>query len=169
MPVLAPENILESRQQTSFAGQRKINVCHVQVLPLLSGVQRVMLQLFSVLDRDRYQPSVICRNEGPLTEALRELSIPCILVPSLDRPVHPLHDLTAYRELRRVFDEQQFDIVHTHSSKPGILARVAAKRSGIRHVIHHVHGFAFNEFSPRHHRWFACSLLKVACCRRTSA
>ena len=162
MPVLAPEHIIRPDQHSHRSELRKINVCHVQVLPLLSGVQRVMLQLFSVLDRDRYQPWVICRDEGPLTDVLRELSIPCILVPSLDRPLNPLRDLTAYRELRRIFDEQQFDIVHTHSSKPGILARIAAKRSGTPHVIHHVHGFAFNEFSPRSHRWFYSQLERMA-------
>jgi len=162
MSTLAPNLSSQKPALASLTDLEKIRVCHVQVLPLLSGVQRVMLQIFSVLDRDRYQPWVICRDEGPLTEALQDLSIPYTLVPSLDRPVHPVRDLTAYRELRRIFTEQQFDIVHTHSSKPGILARIAAKRSGTPHVLHHVHGFGFNEFSPFHQKWLYSRLERIA-------
>ena len=75
-------------------------ICHVQLLPLLSGVQRAMLEIFRHLDRGRYEPHVVCQGPGPLSEELNRLDIPCHFVPSLRRPIHPLHDARAYRALK---------------------------------------------------------------------
>jgi glycosyltransferase involved in cell wall biosynthesis len=130
-----------------------ISVCHVQVLPILSGVQRVMLEIFRHLDRDRFQPHVVCQQPGALSDALAELDIPCHFIPALDRPIDPFRDAQAYGALLRLFREQSFDIVHTHSSKPGILGRIAARVARTPLVIHHVHAFAFHEFTPRPTRW----------------
>jgi glycosyltransferase involved in cell wall biosynthesis len=126
-----------------------IRVCHVQVLPILSGVQRVMLEIFKQLDRGRYELHVACQGPGPLTEELERLGVHVHLVPSLVRSIDPVRDCQAYRDLARLFRSQGFQLVHTHSSKPGILGRLAAKRAGVAWTVHHVHAFAFHEFSPR--------------------
>ncbi|MDA1015001.1 MAG: glycosyltransferase family 4 protein [Planctomycetota bacterium] len=133
--------------------QRPLPICHVQVLPLMTGVQRAMLEIFAHLDRTVFAPSVVCQAEGPLTDELQRLEIPFHTIPSLDRPIHPLRDLKAYRELKRYFVEQRFAVVHTHSSKPGIVGRLAASRAGVPLVVHHVQGFAFHEFSSRRKTW----------------
>ena len=133
--------------------QRPLPICHVQVLPLMTGVQRAMLHVFAHLDRAVFAPSVVCQSEGPLTEELQRLDIPFQTIPSLDRPIHPVNDLKAYRELKRYFAEQRFALVHTHSSKPGIIGRLAARRAGVPVVVHHVQGFAFHEFSSRQKTW----------------
>ena len=90
-----------------------------------------------------------CQGAGPLTDELDGQGIRWHAVPALDRPIRPHKDWQAYCQLYRLFQEQQIDIVHTHSSKPGILGRVAARRAGVPHIVHHVRGFAFHEFSPR--------------------
>jgi glycosyltransferase involved in cell wall biosynthesis len=131
-----------------------IRICHLQVFPLLSGAQRSMLESLKQLDRARYEVEVVCKNPGPLTEELDRLRIPVHFAPSLDRPLRPWRDYKAYRELCRIFAAGRYDIVHTHSSKPGVLGRIAARRVGVPCVIHHVHAFAFHEFSPWPKRWF---------------
>lgn len=69
------------------------------------------------------------------------------IVPHLVREVRPAADTRALRELRRLVRELRPDVVHTHSSKAGILGRVAAWREGgsaghVR-VVHTIHGPPF--------------------------
>jgi glycosyltransferase involved in cell wall biosynthesis len=125
----------------------KIRVCHVQCLSMVAGAQRTMLQIFDVIDRDRYELSVICQNSGPLVDELNARQIPVHFAPSLVRPVHPYHDWKAIGQLRTLFEQIKPDIVHTHSSKPGIVGRRAAFRSRVPHIVHHVQGYAFHEFT----------------------
>lgn len=135
-------------------------ICHVQVLPLMTGVQRAMLGIFAHLDRDVFAPHVVCHAEGPLTEELSRLDIPCRIMPELTRPVRPHKDLSAYFSLKQYFTQQKFAVVHTHSSKPGIVGRLAARKAGVPAIVHHVQGFAFHEYSGSAKRWFYSRLEK---------
>jgi len=133
----------------------RIRVCHMVVRGTLDGAQRSMLDICRRLDPQRFERHVVCRAEGPLTDELRQLDITYHLIAALDRPVHPLRDAAALWQLRRLCRRQAFDIVHTHTSKAGLLGRLAARSSGVPGVVHHVRGFAFHEFSP----WYARRLL----------
>ena len=67
------------------------------------------------------------------------------IAPSLERPVNPVADVRAFRELGgllRPFGNRPA-IVHTNSSKAGILGRWAAHRAGIPLILHTIHGFGF--------------------------
>jgi glycosyltransferase involved in cell wall biosynthesis len=63
----------------------------------------------------------------------------------LIRDVSPVTDLKAYREIIRILRSVAPGpaIVHTHSSKAGIVGRWAANRSGVPVIIHSIHGFGF--------------------------
>lgn len=134
----------------------------MQLLPLLTGVQRAMLGMLDHLDRREFEPEVACQAEGPLTEELAQRGIRFHIEPSLVRPIRPLKDLQAIRCLTRFFRSRNFSIVHTHSSKPGVLGRVAAQRAKVPVVLHHVHGFAFHEFSSPWKRWLFQTVEKQA-------
>jgi glycosyltransferase involved in cell wall biosynthesis len=69
-----------------------------------------------------------------------------VIVPELVRPVHPLKDYLALRQLENILREQKPDLVHTHSGKAGILGRLAAKRAGVPVIVHHIHGPSFGNF-----------------------
>lgn len=127
--------------------ERRVRVCHLQLLPIMSGVQRSMLEIIRHLDKARYDVSVACQGRGPLTERLDELGFRCHLVPALHRPISPFRDMSAYRQLRNLFRAEKIDLVHTHSSKPGILGRLAAAHVSVPYVVHHVHGLPFHEYS----------------------
>lgn len=64
-------------------------------------------------------------------------------VPSLVREISLLQDARATLALWRVFHRERPDIVHTHTSKAGVLGRVAAWFAGVPVVIHTPHGHIF--------------------------
>ena len=65
------------------------------------------------------------------------------------REINPLFDLLSFYELFRLCRKERFDVVHTHTSKGGLLGRIAARLAGVPIVIHTVHGFAFHGFTSR--------------------
>lgn len=69
-----------------------------------------------------------------------------IPVPDLVRELAPGSDLRAYRFLVGLFLKERPDIVHTHTSKAGILGRIAARRAGVPAVIHTPHGHVFHSY-----------------------
>lgn len=137
-------------------------ICHVQVLPLMTGVQRAMLSMFEHLDPRHYEPHVVCQGPGPLVDELARRGICCHFVPALDRPLRPRQDARAFWQLYTLFRREAFDLVHTHSSKAGFLGRLAAHYAGVPCVVHHVHGFAFHDGSSWLAKWGYQSLERMA-------
>jgi glycosyltransferase involved in cell wall biosynthesis len=60
-------------------------------------------------------------------------------VPQLVRDISPLKDAAALAALKRLLDKLKPDVVHTHTSKAGILGRAAAKLAGVPARVHGVH------------------------------
>lgn len=54
----------------------------------------------------------------------------------------------AYRQLKKVMKEGQYDLVHCHTPMGGALARIAAHRCRIKNVIYTAHGFHFYKGAP---------------------
>lgn len=87
--------------------------------------------------------------EGSLVEEARALGIDLKLLKPLVRQVSPVQDLLACMVLYLRLRSRRPDVVHTHSSKAGILGRLAAKLAGVPIVIHTVHGWGFNPHMSR--------------------
>jgi len=81
--------------------------------------------------------------EGSLLNQARSGGYRVIVVDEMRRAILPLKDWRTLRRLTVLLQEIQPDIVHTHSSKAGILGRRAARRAGLGAVVHTVHGLAF--------------------------
>lgn len=64
--------------------------------------------------------------------------------PGLVRPVRLWQDFQAMRALQRRLEALRPDVVHTHSSKAGVLGRIAAHRAKVPHIVHTIHGMSFN-------------------------
>jgi glycosyltransferase involved in cell wall biosynthesis len=84
--------------------------------------------------------------EGDLFRRAEEQGLKVELTPNLIRAVSPTTDWKAYRELRRAFRRLRPDVVHTHSSKAGIVGRAAAWKEGVPAVVHTIHGLPFGPF-----------------------
>lgn len=134
-------------------GTRRLNTCHVITRMIVGGAQEnTLLTARGHVERGHRVVLVSGPSPGPEGALLAAESVPgleVIEVPALVRPVRPWQDTRAYLDLKRLFIRERFDVVHTHSSKAGILARVAARRAGVPLVVHTVHGQAFHPYQSR--------------------
>jgi len=126
-----------------------VRILHVITQLELGGAQQSTLELLRRLDRRRYLPTLLTSPGGPLEADARAIpDLEVCLLPSLTRAIHPWRDLRALRALTAFMRAGRFDLVHTHSSKAGILGRWAARRARIPVTCHTIHGFAFHAHQP---------------------
>lgn len=116
---------------------------HIQLLSILSGVQRVTLDEFTTLPREQFESYLVCQSEGPLSQLALVAGAHCDFVPELVRPISPVSDIKALRKISAIIRRHRPDILHTHSSKTGVLGRLAGRWCGVPAIVHTVHGFAF--------------------------
>jgi glycosyltransferase involved in cell wall biosynthesis len=114
------------------------------------GAQKIVLDLIAGLDRKSFEIHLIAgvetESEGSFWGQCEDL---------LDRShLHPLKemvrspsivkDIKAFRALVRLFKDIRPDIVHSHTSKAGVLARFAAHRAKVPRIIHSTHGLIYD-------------------------
>ncbi len=110
--------------------------------------------------------------EGSLRERAQKcVGIELIETPNLVRQLAPIRDYRCYSDLKRLIKAWKPDVVHTHSSKAGILGRAAAWKLGIPCIIHTIHGLPFHPYEKAwrnaiyiaSERWAAKRCHKIAC------
>jgi glycosyltransferase involved in cell wall biosynthesis len=127
--------------------KRKKRLLHLQLLPLLTGVQNVMLDMFDALDHSEYEIYCTSAPNGPMIAELEKRKIKHIPLKLLYRAINPL-DLIVFVQMILLFRRNKIDILHTHSSKTGLLGRFAGYLAGVKQIMHTNHGFAFHDFQP---------------------
>ena len=128
----------------------KRKVFHVITKLELGGAQKVTLMILERLPRDRYELGLITGPEGILVGWANQIpDLTRFWIPNFVREVRPIQDSITLLKLWRLFRRERPDIVHTHSSKAGILGRLAARLAGVPVIFHTYHGFGFNDFQPR--------------------
>jgi glycosyltransferase involved in cell wall biosynthesis len=108
----------------------------------IGGVQIHVRDLAVSLKQQGHAPSVFVGGEGAFVESLRSAGVPVGILPHLTVPIAPLGDLRALREIRDALKRQAPDLVALHSSKAGILGRMAARSLGIPALLT-AHGWNF--------------------------
>jgi len=132
-------------------------VCHVITKLELGGAQEVALFTVSHLDRARFRPVLVTGPDGLLTGEAKALSgVDVHVLPPIRREIRPLHDLLVVIQLVRLFRKLRPAIVHTHSSKAGILGRWAAWFARVPVVVHTIHGYGV---TPRQPAWLRKMLI----------
>jgi len=110
----------------------------------LGGAQRVALYTASHLDREFFDAGLAWGPGDVLDDEARELAdLTRFEIADLVRPIAPLSDLRALAALRSSIRRFRPHVVHTHSSKAGVLGRLAARLERVPAVVHTVHGFGF--------------------------
>ncbi|MFT7464105.1 MAG: glycosyltransferase involved in cell wall biosynthesis [Pseudohongiellaceae bacterium] len=136
---------------------RPTPVVHVITKLELGGAQQNTLHTVEHLDRTRFAPHLVCGTEGMLDDEARALKdVGLTFLPELVRPIHPPKDLLATWRLAALLRPLVASgpvIVHTHSSKAGIVGRAAARLAGAGPVVHSIHGFGHGAISNAALRW----------------
>ncbi|HEY9508041.1 MAG TPA: glycosyltransferase family 4 protein [Gemmatimonadales bacterium] len=113
----------------------------------IGGAQIHVRDLAAALASQGHAPTVITGGQGTFIDDLGALGIPIILLPHLTAPIRPLDDLRALQEMHAALAGLEPDLIAAHSSKAGILARLAARRLRVP-VVFTVHGWAFTPGVP---------------------
>lgn len=108
------------------------------------GAQHVVYLLATHL-RARYDVTVGCAPGGELVRRLRQDGVPVVEIPGLRRLPTPWQDARVLWRLYRLMRRGSFDLVHAHSTKAGLLGRLAANLVHVPAVLFTAHGWAFTE------------------------
>jgi len=135
-----------------MADADRITVCHV-LEATEGGTRQYLRDVLLGLSAERFEQTAVVSTLrtpefGEDIERFREAGVRVEVV-EMVREVDREQDLRAYRELREFFRANAFDIIHTHSSKAGLLGRFAAWRARNRALrVHSPHAFAFEMDLP---------------------
>jgi glycosyltransferase involved in cell wall biosynthesis len=125
-----------------------MRIVHVITRLILGGAQENTLLTVDGLHH-RHQDDVTLISgpaegpEGDLFDRARSQGLNVHLMPELIRAVRPASDWRAYGVLRQAIRRLEPDVVHTHSSKAGIVGRAAAWDERVPAVVHTIHGLPF--------------------------
>jgi len=134
----------------------KAKIIHIITMLELGGAQQNTLYTVQSLNPKKFEAFLVAGQGGELFAEARTLKNMCV-APQLVREIRPWQDLRALVQIMRIIHgiskaapASAPIIVHTHSSKAGILGRWAAKLCGVPVIVHSIHGFGFHDALP----WF---------------
>ncbi|NOT01700.1 MAG: glycosyltransferase family 4 protein [Phycisphaerales bacterium] len=134
-----------------------MKVCHVITRLIVGGAQENTILTCAGLVRRGHEVTLVAGPEtgpeGSMWNEARRSGAAAVCVDSLRRNPRPVMEWRCLRELTTLFRRERFDIVHTHSSKAGILGRWAAHRAGVPVIVHTIHGMSFNRTQRAATRW----------------
>ena len=125
-----------------------MRIVHVITRLILGGAQENTLLTVEGLHHDHGDDVTLITGpaegpEGDLFGRAEARGLKVELMPELVRAIRPRTDLRAYRSLRESIRRLKPDVVHTHSSKAGIIGRAAAWDERVPAVVHTIHGLPF--------------------------
>lgn len=129
-----------------------IRVLHIITRMIVGGAQENTLLSVEGLDRLPGYEVTLCSGidngpEGELLSRARQTTR-LVVLPEMCRNVDPRADLVAFWKLYHLIRKGRYHIVHTHSSKAGVLGRVAAWMAGTPIIVHTLHSLVFHDYQP---------------------
>lgn len=110
------------------------------------GAYRLLRTRVQKIEQDENFVNYIVCPAGEWSEKMKKQGIKVINV-NLSNSLKINEVLHEIKDLEKVFKEYKIDIVHTHTSKPGVTGRIAAKKAKVPLVIHQVHTFHFMRYN----------------------
>jgi glycosyltransferase involved in cell wall biosynthesis len=146
--------------------QEKIKVVHIITRLILGGAQEnTLLTVEGLQKTGNYEVTLFTGPslgpEGSLVEEAKKRGVKLVFVDSLRRNIHPWLDFKSFFKLYLLLRTGSYHIVHTHSSKAGILGRLAAWVTGTPIIIHTIHGLPFFPYQNKFMNFIAVNLERI--------
>ena len=134
-----------------------MKVCHVITRMIVGGAMENTLLTCEALHARGHEVALITGPpigpEGELLSRAHEGGYRVIVVDAMRREIRPLLDRAAYFRIGQHLMELRPDVMHSHASKAGILARKAAAKIGGMRIVHTIHGLAFGPHESWLRNW----------------
>ena len=139
-----------------------MRILHFITLLELGGAQQNTLYTCKRLAERGHEVWLASGAGGLLDREARKGPFEFVELKQLVRPISPKADLLGFREMVQLVRRVKPDVVHTHSSKAGMLGRLAGRFGGAGRVVHSVHGWSFSPFHPPVRRRIYIEMERVA-------
>jgi glycosyltransferase involved in cell wall biosynthesis len=130
-----------------------MKIVHIITRLILGGAQENTILTCEGLHRRGHEVTLITGPalgpEGQLLDRAKRGGYRVILLDAMRRAIHVRRDWSSYRALKRELAVLSPDVMHSHSSKAGILARQAAGRVGVPNTVHTIHALPFHPYQAR--------------------
>jgi glycosyltransferase involved in cell wall biosynthesis len=145
--------------------ERPLKVLHIITRLIKGGAQENTLLTVLGLREKGYDVMLLSGpSEGPEGEIesyARAMAVNLAIIPELVRPIDPWKDLVSLVKIFYFIKGHRFDIVHTHTSKAGIIGRLAAKFAGVPVIVHTPHGHIFHSYFRPLKTWLLLLVEKI--------
>lgn len=133
-------------------------VVHIITRLILGGAQEnTLLTCRGLMQSGRYEVTLVTGPaigpEGELIEQARAWGVPLEIIPEMRREINPLRDWRSVAAIRAFIAGRKPQIVHTHSSKAGIIGRYAARKEHVPVIVHSIHGLPFHRYEKPWNNW----------------
>ncbi len=130
-----------------------MKIAHIITRMIVGGAQEnTVFTVEGLIDRGHRVTLITGPSPGPegrLLQRIKNKRAEIIEVNEMRREINPVTDTAAFFKILKILRQNRYDIVHTHSSKAGILGRLAAKKAGIKTIIHTIHGLPYHKYQSK--------------------
>jgi len=132
-----------------------MKVAHIIARMITGGADENTLFTVQGLNKGRYEVDLIIGEEFDknILNKVKNNNFNIIQIKGLKWKLNFLYDPIILLKLIRLLKMSHYDIIHTHTTKAGILGRIASRITGVPVIIHGLHGSTFQAFNSGLLNW----------------
>ncbi len=135
-----------------------MKICYITSID--TTIKFILFSQIKFLKREGYDVCAVCSSGKWIKDIEKEeMKVKTI---KFKRKISPISDLIVLVRLFFYFKKEKFDIIHTHTPKPGLLGQLAAKMVGVSIIVNTIHGFYFQKEDSLMKRKFFILIEKIA-------
>lgn len=122
--------------------RNKLIVLFIITKSEIGGAQTHLMEVVRYMHYAGHDVLVVTGTAGWLTNELAAIGVDYEILPDLIREINPAKDIKTINSICHILEVKQPDIIHCHSSKAGIVGRIAGAIKNVPAVFT-AHGWAF--------------------------